>query len=183
MLQHNKIKVKRLTIIDMHIPAFKIYKKQTPYSKNNCCWKSGTILGTSVQLLGLRSSAEKPLDGGSSGSVSSPRAAAAGGAWVHAPPQRKSKRIGGSGTVSSPIPFPVGGEDHRHLQQEKNTQTTIDFKFFFYPDPFLGLVCCFLFLQATDLTAEEGDNVCGGGAGGRRRINLGLWAPLCSGWS
>jgi hypothetical protein len=64
--------------------------------------------------------------------VSSPRAAAAGGAWVHAPPQRKSKRIGGSGTVSSPIPFPVGGEDHRHLQQEKNTQTTVDFKFFFF---------------------------------------------------
>jgi hypothetical protein len=47
----------------------------------------------------------------------------------------------------------------------------------------LGLVCCFLFLQATYLTAEEVDNVCGGGAGGRRRINLGLWAPLCSGWS
>ena len=136
-----------------------------------------------MQLIGLRSSAEKPLDGGNSGGTSSPRVAAAGGAWVHAPPQRKSKRIGGSGTVSSPIPFLASGEDHCHLQQEKNTQITIDFKFSFCPDPFSGLVCCFHLLQAADLAAEEGDDVCRGGAGGRRRTDLGLWAPLCSGWS
>jgi hypothetical protein len=181
MLQHNKIKVKKLTIIDIHIPAFKIYKKQTPYSKNNCCRKLGTMLGTLVQLLGLRSSVEKPLDGGNSGGASSPNVVAAGGAWVHAPPQRKSKRIRGSGTISSPIPFPSSCEDHHHLQQEKNAQTTIDFKFSFCPDSFLGMVCCFLLLQVADLAAKEGDGVCGGGAGGRLRTYLGLWVPLCSG--
>jgi hypothetical protein len=56
--------------------------------------------------------------------------------------------------------------------------------FLFYPDLLSGLVCCsFLLLQAADLAAEEGDDVCVGGAGGRQRTNLGLWALLCSGWS
>jgi hypothetical protein len=30
MLQHNKIKVQKLTVIDTHIPAFKIYKNKRP---------------------------------------------------------------------------------------------------------------------------------------------------------
>jgi hypothetical protein len=135
------------------------------------------VLGTSLQLLGLRSNAEKPLDGGNSGGASSPWAAATGGAWTQSPPQRKSKQIGGSGTVSSPLPFPAGGEEHCHLQQEKNAQTIVDSKFYFCPDALSGLVCCCFLLQTADLEAEEGDDVCGGGDRGRRRTHLGLWAP------
>lgn len=59
----------------------------------------------------------------------------------------------------------------------------VDFKCFFCPNSFSGLVGCpFLLLQQVDLAAEEGDDLCVGGAGGRRRTDLGLWAPLCSGW-
>ena len=45
------------------------------------------------------------------------------------------------------------------------------------------MVCCYFLLPASDLAVEERDDVCAGGAGGRRWTNLGLWAPLCSGWS
>jgi len=54
------------------------------------------------------------LGHGNSGSASLPRAAATGGVWVHAPPQ-KIPGTGGSCSTSSPLPFPAGGDGHRHL--------------------------------------------------------------------
>jgi hypothetical protein len=84
--------------------------------------------------------------------------------------------------VSSLFPFPAGGEDHRHFcNKRKMHKQQLILSFLFYPDLLSGLVCCsFLLLQAADLAAEEGDDVCGGGAGGRRLTNLGLWVLLCS---
>jgi hypothetical protein len=42
----------------------------------------------------------------------------------------KSKQRGGAEMPSSHLHFPTCGEDHRHLQQEKNAQT-VDFNFIF----------------------------------------------------
>jgi hypothetical protein len=39
-----------------------------------------------------------------------PRATVTGGAWVHAPPH-KTWKPGGSGSVSSPLPFSAGGDN------------------------------------------------------------------------
>jgi len=56
-----------------------------------------------------------------SGGTSPPHATAIGGTWVHAPPQ-KSWKTGGSCSASSPLPFPPGSENPRHLQKiEKHT--------------------------------------------------------------
>jgi len=33
---------------------------------------------------------------------------------------RKKLETAGSGSASSPLPFPAGGENHRHLQKKKN---------------------------------------------------------------
>jgi len=46
--------------------------------------------------------------------------------------------------ASSPLPFLAGGEDHCHLQQEKNTQTAVDFKF---SSLFLDLLLSLLLLH------------------------------------
>ena len=55
--------------------------------------------------------------------------------------------------------FPVGGEDHRHLKQETNAQTTVDFNFVFsFSDlvlsPFqIYLIYVFSFPSVLDLAA------------------------------
>jgi hypothetical protein len=51
--------------------------------------------------------------------------------------------------LASSLPFLVGGEDHCHLQQEKNTQIAVDFKFSsLFSDLLLSLllfhICFFL---------------------------------------
>ena len=53
-----------------------------------------------------------------------PRAAATGGSCTHAPPQEKSQALGGSGRLSSPLPFWTGGEKQGHLQSQENATTS-----------------------------------------------------------
>ena len=75
-----------------------------------------------------------------SGNASSPRAAVAGGAW-------KIAEAGGSGSASSPLPFPTSGDTHRHLQKKKNTCSQFYLGLFSFPDMFLVL----LFLRSLSL--------------------------------
>ena len=63
-----------------------------------------------------------------------------GCASSHAPPSLaargftrrrwKTWKNRGAGAAPSPLPFLAGGEGHRHLQQEKNSQTAVRFNFF-----------------------------------------------------
>jgi hypothetical protein len=46
---------------------------------------------------------------------------------------------GGSGSASSPLPFPTGGDTHRHLQKKKNTCSRFYLGLFSFPDLFLVL--------------------------------------------
>jgi len=94
---------------------------------------------------------------------------------LHAPPplvargftrlRKERLETGGSSLASSPLPFLAGAEDHHHLQQEQNTQTAVDFKFFcflftdlfsFSSSPFwicFSLqICSFLFLSHSSLS-------------------------------
>jgi hypothetical protein len=70
-----------------------------------------------------------------SGGVSPPRAAA-----------QKTWKPGGSGSASSPLPFPAGGEGLHHLQKNK-TPKPVDFNFSF----FFGSVSVFSFLDLLHL--------------------------------
>jgi len=61
----------------------------------------------------------KPKDSRNSGGASShaPQSLAARGFTRR---RTKTWKPGGSGSVSSPLPFPAGGEDPRHLQTQEN---------------------------------------------------------------
>jgi len=128
------------------------------------------------------------------------------GASSHAPPplaargftRRRTKtwKPGGSGSVSSPLPFPAGGEGLHHLQKSK-TPKPVDFNLcldrfrfcslFLFLDLFSSVffllrgVRSFLLQPVAGLAVGRRRRCAG--AGGRRRTDLGLWAPLCSGWS
>ena len=45
--------------------------------------------------------------------------------------REKLHKTGRSGTAPFPLHLPAGGENPRHLQKKKNTQTAVDFNFFF----------------------------------------------------
>jgi len=116
---------------------------------------SGTVLEISGQLLGWRAAARKTC---------------------------------GRGGLDWLLPlFPSLWRWHRDLQ----TQQAVSFSFF------LSFFLSVVFLSSADLAVgsrsrsstwgwtgegeqvdEEGDGVCGGGAGGKRRTDRGLWAPL-----
>jgi hypothetical protein len=54
-----------------------------------------------------------------SGGGFAPLAIATGSVWVHVSPREKPGNKGGSGLTSFPLPFPAGGEGHRHLQNKE----------------------------------------------------------------
>jgi len=72
---------------------------------------------------------------------------------LHAPPQLAARgftrrcwqclETGGSGLLSSSLPFPAGCEDHRYLQKEKNTSS----RFYFFLLKSVGPVSPFVVLS------------------------------------
>ena len=67
---------------------------------------------------------------------------------VHAPPQESPSKQGVWNSFP-PLPFRASGEDHCHLQQEKNAQTTCFFKSFLDVSSFsaFSLLCLFFFYR------------------------------------
>jgi len=87
-----------------------------------------------------------------------PLAATSGGAWAHYPPREKPGNRGWSVLASSPLPFPAGGEEHCHLQQEKNTSSCF---ILFFSQIWIFRVCFSIFLPLYGGWRLWGQGICG----------------------
>jgi hypothetical protein len=94
-------------------------------------------------------------------------------AWVHAPPH-KTWKPGGSGSVSSPLPFSAGGDNAVTCKTPKTQQASL----FLSLDLFLPLSDLLLSFFRWQIRCEGEATVLGRGGvqallGGRRRTDLG----------
>jgi hypothetical protein len=108
-----------------------------------------------------------------------PRTTVTGGAGVHAPPH-KTWKPGGSGSVSSPLPFSAGGDNAVTCKTPKTQQASL----FLSLDLFLPLSDLLLSFFRWQIRCEGEATVLGRGGvqalleeeGGPIWV---LWAPLC----